>query len=169
MRKHHTPRARSHLSQLRPRGVKAAHEGHTHSPLSRVFSRLRVGGRHGPRRSSTRRIQCQRVGTSSREYGRAVQCARASHSLRQRAISMSSTEAELMALADLAIELLHLQQMGEPAGLRSDQPIKVYTDNKGPPPPSTGVDVLAHVGARRRAPRPRTAARRRRRHQPALL
>jgi hypothetical protein len=66
MRKHQTPRARSHLSQLRPRGVKAAHEGHTHSPLSRVFSRLRVGGRHGPRRSSTRRIQCQRVGTSSR-------------------------------------------------------------------------------------------------------
>ena len=44
---------------------------------------------------------------------------------------MSTTEAELTALADCAIELLHVMQLLEFIGYTIDGPVEVCTDNKG--------------------------------------
>lgn len=44
---------------------------------------------------------------------------------------MSSCEAELIALADCAIELLYVSKVAEFIGLEMDGPVEVYTDNKG--------------------------------------
>ena len=44
---------------------------------------------------------------------------------------MSSCEAELIALADLAIELLYVRGLLESLGYDVSEPIDVYTDNKG--------------------------------------
>ena len=44
---------------------------------------------------------------------------------------MSSTEAELVALADLAIELLFIINLCGFIGWPTDEPVRVYTDNKG--------------------------------------
>ena len=44
---------------------------------------------------------------------------------------MSSCEAELVALADLAIELLYVKALLEFIGYEHDGPIEVSTDNKG--------------------------------------
>ena len=52
-------------------------------------------------------------------------------SRRQHCISMSSCEAELIALADLAIELLYVRGLLETLGFDVSNPIDVYTDNKG--------------------------------------
>ena len=50
---------------------------------------------------------------------------------RQGCISMSSTEAELVALADCAIELIAVKGVLESLGYVVDGPISVGTDNKG--------------------------------------
>ena len=52
-------------------------------------------------------------------------------SRRQHCITMSSTEAELVALADAAIELIHVDGTLRHIGYRHDEPIEVGTDNKG--------------------------------------
>ena len=52
-------------------------------------------------------------------------------SRRQHCISMSSCEAELIALAEVAIELIHVDAMLEHIGYRHDGAISVATDNKG--------------------------------------
>ena len=52
-------------------------------------------------------------------------------SRRQHCITMSSTEAELVALADLAIEVLYIIQLLEFIGHSVDLPVECYTDNKG--------------------------------------
>ena len=52
-------------------------------------------------------------------------------SRRQHCISMSSTEAELNALAECAIELLHESAVTQFMGLEVSGPIQVHTDNKG--------------------------------------
>lgn len=52
-------------------------------------------------------------------------------SRRQHCITMSSTEAELVALADCAIELLYIAAICEFMGLEATGPIEVSTDNKG--------------------------------------
>ena len=52
-------------------------------------------------------------------------------SRRQHCITMSSTEAELVALGDVAIELIHTDGMLEHVGYRREGPIAVGTDNKG--------------------------------------
>ena len=52
-------------------------------------------------------------------------------SRRQHCISMSSCEAELIALADCAIELLYIRALLEFIGYTSEKAIKVWTDNKG--------------------------------------
>ena len=54
-----------------------------------------------------------------------------SASRRQHCITLSSTEAELMALADLAIELLYVVNVCCFMGLEITAPITVHTDNKG--------------------------------------
>ena len=46
-------------------------------------------------------------------------------------ISMSSCEAELIALADTAIELIHTDAMLQHIGSSRSEPIEVGTDNKG--------------------------------------
>ena len=51
-------------------------------------------------------------------------------SRRQHCISMSSCEAELIALADAAIELLHVRALLEFIGHEFDGPVEVATDNK---------------------------------------
>ena len=51
-------------------------------------------------------------------------------SRRQHCISMSSCEAELVALADLAIELLYIDSLLRFIGYETDGPIEVATDNK---------------------------------------
>ena len=53
------------------------------------------------------------------------------HSRRQHCITMSSCESELVALADTAIELLHVAPTLEHIGHRIDGPISAATDNKG--------------------------------------
>ena len=55
----------------------------------------------------------------------------ASASRRQHCISMSSTEAELYALAEAAIELLFIKELVQFVGHKIDGPIDVATDNKG--------------------------------------
>ena len=52
-------------------------------------------------------------------------------SRRQHCITMSSTEAELVALADLAIELLYIKELVTFMGYKVESEIPVYTDNKG--------------------------------------
>ena len=52
-------------------------------------------------------------------------------SRRQHCITMSSTEAELVALADCAIELLYVASICEFMGLEMPDAIEVNTDNKG--------------------------------------
>jgi hypothetical protein len=52
-------------------------------------------------------------------------------SRRQHCITMSSTEAELVGLADCAIELIHVDGTLHHIGYRRKGPIKVGTDNKG--------------------------------------
>jgi hypothetical protein len=52
-------------------------------------------------------------------------------SRRQHCITMSSCEAELVALAELAIELIHTDAMLEHVGYRREGPIAAGTDNKG--------------------------------------
>ena len=52
-------------------------------------------------------------------------------SRRQHCVTMSSTEAELVALADCAIELLYVMRVLEFIGYEIEGPIEVYTDNKG--------------------------------------
>ena len=51
-------------------------------------------------------------------------------SRRQHCITMSSCEAELVALADAAIELLHILQVVEFLGLKINGPVEVCTDSK---------------------------------------
>ena len=51
-------------------------------------------------------------------------------SRRQHCISMSSCEAELIALADTAIELLHVIEVVRFLGHHMDEPIEVSTDSK---------------------------------------
>ena len=50
---------------------------------------------------------------------------------RQHCITMSSCEAELVALADLAIELIYIRQLAEFVGHKHEGPIEASTDNKG--------------------------------------
>ena len=50
---------------------------------------------------------------------------------RQHCITMSSTEAELVALCDLAIELIYVKGLVTFLGYEIDSPVPVYTDNKG--------------------------------------
>ena len=52
-------------------------------------------------------------------------------SRRQHCITMSSCEAELVALADLAIEMLYIMALLTFIGYEVKKPIKCYTDNKG--------------------------------------
>ena len=52
-------------------------------------------------------------------------------SRRQHCISMSSCEAELIALADLAIELIYVKSLLEFIGYQHVGPVEVSTDNKG--------------------------------------
>ena len=52
-------------------------------------------------------------------------------SRRQHCIAMSSTEAELIALGDLALELLYLRGQAESLGLDVAEAIETFTDNKG--------------------------------------
>jgi hypothetical protein len=59
--------------------------------------------------------------------GAGINCA----SRRQHCISMSSCEAELIALAELAIELIHVSATCAFAGLHIEEAISVATDNKG--------------------------------------
>ena len=54
-----------------------------------------------------------------------------SSSKRQHCITMSSCEAELVALADAAIELLYVMELVRFIGLEIDGAVEVYTDNKG--------------------------------------
>ena len=51
-------------------------------------------------------------------------------SRRQHCISMSSCEAELIALAECAIELLFVLGVLEALGYKATEPVRVYTDNK---------------------------------------
>ena len=51
-------------------------------------------------------------------------------SKRQHCITMSSCEAELVALCDCAIELLHIKAVVEFLGIESEGPIEVNTDSK---------------------------------------
>ena len=51
-------------------------------------------------------------------------------SRRQHCITMSSSEAELVALADLAIELIYLISLLEFIGYKHDGPVEAATDNK---------------------------------------
>ena len=51
--------------------------------------------------------------------------------IRQKCIAMSSTEAELVALAECAIELVHVIGLVRFLGLEIDGPVEVETDNKG--------------------------------------
>ena len=51
-------------------------------------------------------------------------------SRRQHCIAMSTCEAELIALADLAIELIHVRGVLEFIGLEVEGPVTVWTDNK---------------------------------------
>ena len=51
-------------------------------------------------------------------------------SRRQHCITMSSCEAELVALADLSIELLYIIQLLKFIGYEHDAPVEVSTDNK---------------------------------------
>ena len=44
---------------------------------------------------------------------------------------MSSTEAELIALVDLALEILYVRGLGETLGVDVEEAIEVFTDNKG--------------------------------------
>lgn len=53
------------------------------------------------------------------------------NSHRQHCITMSSTEAELVALADCAIELLYILGVLEDLGVEIPRPVDVCTDNKG--------------------------------------
>ena len=55
----------------------------------------------------------------------------AATSNRQHCITMSSTEAELVALANLAIELIHVRELLEFVGHVHVGPVDVSTDNKG--------------------------------------
>ena len=55
----------------------------------------------------------------------------ASASRRQHCISMSSTEAELVALAECSIELLFIREVVQFIGHDINGPIEVATDNKG--------------------------------------
>ena len=57
--------------------------------------------------------------------GAIAHCAR-----RQHCITMSSCEAELVALADLAIELLYIIKLLAFIGYKHEGPVKVSTDNK---------------------------------------
>ena len=50
---------------------------------------------------------------------------------RQHCITMSSCEAELVALADLAIELLYIREVAAFIGYEHAGPVEVSTDNKG--------------------------------------
>ena len=52
-------------------------------------------------------------------------------SRRQHCITMSSCEAELVALADCAIELIYISELLDFIGHAQEGPIQVYTDNKG--------------------------------------
>ena len=52
-------------------------------------------------------------------------------SRRQHCITMSSCEAELVALADLAIEMLYIIDLLAFIGYDAKRPIKCFTDNKG--------------------------------------
>lgn len=52
-------------------------------------------------------------------------------SRRQHCITMSSTEAELVALCDLAIELIYVKQLVEFCGYESKESVEACTDNKG--------------------------------------
>ena len=52
-------------------------------------------------------------------------------SRRQHCIAMSSTEAELIALGDLALELLYVRGLAESLGLDVTEAIETFTDNKG--------------------------------------
>jgi len=52
-------------------------------------------------------------------------------SRRQHCITMSSCEAELVALADLAIEMLYIIALLTFIGYEVKRPVKCYTDNKG--------------------------------------
>ena len=52
-------------------------------------------------------------------------------SRRQHCITMSSCEAELVALADCAIELIYIRELLFFIGHEQEGPINVYTDNKG--------------------------------------
>ena len=52
-------------------------------------------------------------------------------SRRQHCITMSSTEAELVALCDLAIELIYVKQLVEFCGYESKGSVEACTDNKG--------------------------------------
>ena len=54
-----------------------------------------------------------------------------SHSRRQHCITMSSCEAELVALAEVAIELIHVDGLLRHIGHSHDGPISAATDNKG--------------------------------------
>ena len=62
-------------------------------------------------------------------------------------VSMSSTEAELVALADCAIELIAVMGVLESLGFEIDGPVAVATDNKGArpvPPLYVGATFEAH-------------------------
>ena len=63
--------------------------------------------------------------------GASINPASLTHSRRQHCITMSSTEAELVGLADCAIELIHVDGTLHHIGYRRKGPIKVGTDNKG--------------------------------------
>ena len=52
-------------------------------------------------------------------------------SRRQHCITMSSTEAELVALCDLAIELIYVKQLVEFCGFVNKGDVEASTDNKG--------------------------------------
>ena len=54
-----------------------------------------------------------------------------SASRRQHCIAMSSTEAELIALADCAVELLAVMGVTAFLGRKLNKAVRVYTDNKG--------------------------------------
>ena len=58
--------------------------------------------------------------------GAAIACV----SRRQHCITMSSCEAELVALADNAIELIHTISVTEFLGLEVSGPVEVFTDSK---------------------------------------
>ena len=54
-----------------------------------------------------------------------------SRCIRQKCIAMSSTEAELVALAECVIELVHIIGLCRFLGLEIDEAVEVETDNKG--------------------------------------